>query len=824
MSATEDHRFVAPIVGPDDPRHFTDSGIEIQPLYTEDDVPEQLELGEPGAFPYTRGVHRDMYRKQLWTMRQYAGYASAKESNERYKYLLAHGSTGLSMAFDLPTQLGLDSDDPRCLGEVGRTGVAIDTIDDMRTAFDGIPLDQVSTSMTINAPAAVLLLLYQLVGEEQGVAPEKLRGTTQNDIIKEYVARGNFIYPPEGSMRLTTDLFAYCKETVPRWNTVSISGYHFREKGCSAVQEVAFTLSSGIAYVQAAVDAGLAVDDFAPRLAFFFNGHNNVFQEVAKFRAARKMWAQIMRERFGAQDEKSLKLRFHTQTGGVTLTAQQPENNIVRVALQGFAAVCGGTQSLHTNGFDEALALPTERAAKIALRTQQIIGHESGAADTVDPFAGSYFVEALTAEIEQRAGELIAKVDELGGSVNAIAFIKNEIEESAWGYQERYKQEQDIVVGVNKYVDEALEVPDLLRVDPQSEREQVERLKAFKANRDQALVDTAPGGAARGRARQREPAAADPPGAQGPRLDGRGLRRDARRVRQIPAGHLSRSSELRRLRSWHPGTPPVATHGGEVDAIRSRAPPGRPRRRAAAVPRRTRRCCTDQSHCDARTAARPAAGRRRLGRRSAPGLPARDGLRRQRLGRQRQDVRHPLRAGHRLLRQPRRRLHDGAVRDRRQGERVELPRRLARRLRRHHGDDHGRRPSRAGDAERRHLQPRAAGRIARRARHRQPAARRRAVAEPREAARDGHGRPARPRAHRAHPRRAEHGGRPAGAHRQTRPDAVRLRERQIVLHQPDLVHPRAGDAHLDGARRRRSRARRTPTRRPTAGTSRSTRS
>lgn len=490
MSVTEDHRFIAPIVGPDDPRHFTDSGIEIQPRYDEHDVPEQLQLGEPGQFPYTRGVHREMYRRQLWTMRQYAGYASAKESNERYKYLLAHGSTGLSMAFDLPTQLGLDSDDPRCLGEVGRTGVAIDTIDDMRTAFDGIPLDRVSTSMTINAPASVLLLLYQLVGEEQGVAPEKLRGTTQNDILKEYIARGNFIYPPAGSMRLTTDLFAYCKQNVPRWNTVSISGYHFREKGCSAVQEVAFTLSSGIAYVQAALDAGLAVDDFAPRLAFFFNGHNNVFQEVAKFRAARKMWAAIMRDRFGARDEKSMKLRFHTQTGGVTLTAQQPENNIVRVALQGFAAVCGGTQSLHTNGFDEALALPTEHAAKIALRTQQIIGHESGAADTVDPFAGSYYVESLTAEIEQRAGELIAKVDELGGSVNAIAFIKNEIEESAWGYQERYAQEQDIVVGVNRYVDEQLEVPDLLRVDPASEREQVGRLKEFKATRDQQLADT----------------------------------------------------------------------------------------------------------------------------------------------------------------------------------------------------------------------------------------------------------------------------------------------------------------------------------------------
>lgn len=488
MSVTEDHRFIAPIVGPDDPRRFTDSGIEVKALYDARDLPEPLELGEPGSFPYTRGVHREMYRSQLWTMRQYAGFATAKESNERYKYLLANGSTGLSMAFDLPTQLGLDSDDPRCLGEVGRTGVAIDTIDDMRTAFDGIPLDRVSTSMTINAPASVLLLLYQLVGEEQGVAPEQLRGTVQNDILKEYIARGNFIYPPAGSMRLTTDLFAYCKQHVPRWNTVSISGYHFREKGCSAVQEVAFTLSSGIAYVQAAIDAGLAVDEFAPRLAFFFNGHNNVFQEVAKFRAARTMWARIMSERFGARDPKSLKLRFHTQTGGVTLTAQQPENNIVRVALQGFAAVCGGTQSLHTNGFDEALALPTERAAKIALRTQQIIGYESGATETVDPFAGSYFVEALTGEIEQRAGELIAKVDELGGSAHAIAFIKNEIEESAWGYQERYAQEQDVVVGVNRFADEGLEVTELLKVDPATEQAQVERLKAFKADRDQALA------------------------------------------------------------------------------------------------------------------------------------------------------------------------------------------------------------------------------------------------------------------------------------------------------------------------------------------------
>jgi methylmalonyl-CoA mutase N-terminal domain/subunit len=491
MAATprsdSEHRTIAPIVGPDDPRHFTDSGIEVEPLYAEDDLPGDLpeRLGEPGEHPYTRGIHRDMYRQQTWTMRQYAGYASAQESNRRYRYLLEHGGTGLSMAFDLPTQLGLDSDDPRCLGEVGRTGVAIDTLDDMRTAFDQIPLDQVSTSMTINAPAACLMLLYELVGEEQGVPSEKLRGTTQNDILKEYIARGNFIYPPEGAMRLTTDLFAYCRENLPRWNTISISGYHFREKGCSAVQEVAFTLANGIAYVQAAIDAGLEVDQFAGRLAFFFNGHNNVFQEVAKFRAARRMWAEIMRERFGAQDPKSLRLRFHTQTGGVTLTAQQPENNIVRVALQGFAAVCGGTQSLHTNGFDEALALPTERAARVALRTQQILAHESGATETVDPFAGSYFVEALTAEIELRALELIAKVDELGGSVSAIEFMKKEIEESAFGYHERYRLEQDIVVGVNKYVTEDVEVPDTLKVDQASEDAQVERLVAFRAGRDE---------------------------------------------------------------------------------------------------------------------------------------------------------------------------------------------------------------------------------------------------------------------------------------------------------------------------------------------------
>jgi methylmalonyl-CoA mutase, N-terminal domain len=481
---------IAPVVGPEDPRRFTDSGIEIDPLYDADDVAPDLEerLGEPGEYPFTRGIHREMYRKRKWTMRQYAGYASAKETNERFHYLIKHGSTGLSMAFDLPTQLGRDSDDPLCEGEVGRTGVAIDTIDDMRRVFDGIPLDEVSTSMTINAPAAVLLLLYELVGEEQGVPSHELRGTTQNDILKEYIARGNFIYPPEPAMRLTTDLFAYCRENVPKWNTISISGYHMREKGCSAVQEVGFTLANAIAYVQSAIDAGLAVDDFGPRLAFFFNGHNNVFQEVAKFRAARRMWARIMRERFGSEDPKSQTIRFHTQTGGVTLAAQQPHNNIVRVALQGFAAVCGGTQSLHTNGFDEALALPSETAARIALRTQQILAHESGAADTVDPFAGSYFVESLTDEIEEGAQALIDKVEELGGSVGCIPFIRAEVEESAWGYEERYRQKQDIVVGVNEYVTEEVDEVEILRVDPESERQQVERLKAFKADRDGELV------------------------------------------------------------------------------------------------------------------------------------------------------------------------------------------------------------------------------------------------------------------------------------------------------------------------------------------------
>ena len=477
---------IAPVVGSDDERRFTDSGIEVRTVYGEQDVAPGLEerLGEPGEYPYTRGIHADMYRSRRWTMRQYAGYASAKETNERFHYLIDHGSTGLSMAFDLPTQLGRDSDDPLCLGEVGRTGVAIDSIDDMRRVFDGIPLADVSTSMTINAPAAVLLLLYELVGEEQGVEASDLRGTIQNDVLKEYIARGNFIYPPEPAMRLTTDLFAYCRERIPKWNTISISGYHMREKGCSAVQEVGFTLANGIAYVQAAIDTGMEVEEFAPRLAFFFNCHNNVFQEVAKFRAARRMWARIMRERFGASEERSLTMRFHTQTGGSTLAAQQVENNIVRVALQGFAAVCGGTQSLHTNGYDEALALPSERAARVALRTQQVLAHESGAADTVDPLAGSYFVEALTDEIEARAQELIDRVEELGGSVEALDFIRGEVEESAWSYSERIRTNQDIIVGVNEYVTEGVETEDILRVDPETEREQVERLKQFKQERD----------------------------------------------------------------------------------------------------------------------------------------------------------------------------------------------------------------------------------------------------------------------------------------------------------------------------------------------------
>src|ERR687884_592348 len=412
-------------------RRETDSGIEIKPVYTPDDV-GGVEVEPPGEFPFTRGPYRDMYRGRPWTIRQYAGFASAEESNARYRFLLERGQTGLSIAFDLPTQLGYDSDDPRAVGEVGRTGVAIDSLADMRVLLDGIPLGEVSTSMTINAPAALLLLLYELVAAEQGVSGDALRGTVQNDILKEYIARGNYIFPPRPSMRITTDLFAYCHERLPRWNTISISGYHIREAGSTAVQELAFTLANGIAYCSAAIDAGLSPDEFGGRLSFFFNAHNHFFQEGAKFRAARRLWATIMRERFGATSAKAAALRFHAQTGGATLTAQQPENNVVRVAVQALSAVCGGTQSLHTNAYDEALALPTERSARIALRTQQILANEAGATDTADPLGGAYFVEVLTRELEEEAWELIERIDELGGAVAAVeqGFVQREIEDA----------------------------------------------------------------------------------------------------------------------------------------------------------------------------------------------------------------------------------------------------------------------------------------------------------------------------------------------------------------------------------------------------------
>src|SRR6266498_894181 len=410
----------------------TDSGIEIEPVYTADDVEHELEL--PGKFPFTRGPYPDMYRGRPWTIRQYAGFASAEESNARYRYLLAAGQTGLSVAFDLPTQLGYDSDDPRALGEVGRAGVAIDSLADMELLLDGIPLGEVSASMTINAPASLLLLLYELVAEQQGVASAELRGTVQNDILKEYVARGNYIFPPRPSMRLTTDLFAYCEERIPQWNTISISGYHIREAGSTAAQELAFTLANGIAYCDAAVAAGLSPDTFGSRLSFFFNAHNDFFQEVAKFRAARRLWARVMGERFGATNPRALALRFHAQTGGSTLTAQQPDNNVVRVAVQALSAVCGGAQSIHTNGFDEALALPSERAVRIALRTQQLLAHEAGGTDTADPLGGSYFIEALTEELEARAWELIERIDELGGAVAAVeqGFVQDEIDQAAF--------------------------------------------------------------------------------------------------------------------------------------------------------------------------------------------------------------------------------------------------------------------------------------------------------------------------------------------------------------------------------------------------------
>jgi methylmalonyl-CoA mutase, N-terminal domain len=470
-------------------KFHTSSEIEVKRLYTEADVPE--DPGLPGEFPYTRGIYPTMYRSRLWTMRQYAGFGSAGETNKRFRYLLEQGQTGLSVAFDLPTQIGYDSDDPMSQGEVGKVGVAIDSLKDMERLFAGIPLDQVSTSMTINAPASVLLAMYIAVAEKQGVPSEKLRGTIQNDILKEYIARGTYIFPPKPSMRLITDVFQYCAEHVPKWNTISISGYHIREAGSTAVQEIAFTLSDGIAYVEAALEAGLEVDQFAPRLSFFFNAHNHFFEEIAKFRAARRIWAKIMKERFNASNERSLQLRFHTQTGGSTLTAQQPDNNIVRVTLQALAAVLGGTQSLHTNSRDEALALPTEESARIALRTQQIIAHESGVADTVDPLGGSYYIEALTDRIEKEAWRYIEKIDKMGGAVRAVeeGYMQQEIHRAALSTQREIEFGKQVVVGVNRYRLEQETEPQLLRVDPAIAKQQVEQLRELKANRNAMEVE-----------------------------------------------------------------------------------------------------------------------------------------------------------------------------------------------------------------------------------------------------------------------------------------------------------------------------------------------
>lgn len=477
-------------------RFETSSGIELpNDFNTANTRPLDIgkDLGEPGAFPYTRGVRSNMYRGRFWTMRQYAGFATAKESNERYKYLLSQGTTGLSVAFDLPTQIGLDSDDPLAMGEVGKVGVAIDSVEDMLTLLDGIPLDQVSTSMTINATASTLLCLYLAVARKQGVAFDRVNGTIQNDILKEYIARGTYIYPPKPSLRLITDTFAYCAAEVPNWNTISISGYHIREAGSTAAQELAFTLADAVCYVQAAIDVGLDVDDFAPRLSFFFNSHNNLLEEIAKFRAARRLWARIMKERFKAQDPKSLMLRFHTQTAGSTLTAQQPEVNVVRTTIQALAAVLGGTQSLHTNSMDEALSLPTESAARVALRTQQVIAHESGVADTVDPLAGSYAIEELTTQLERRAEEYIAKIDDLGGMLRAIetGYVQREIQEAAYNYQRAVETHDSIVVGVNKFQSDEPETIPILRIDEKIEREQVERLRAFRDKRDAEAAETA---------------------------------------------------------------------------------------------------------------------------------------------------------------------------------------------------------------------------------------------------------------------------------------------------------------------------------------------
>ena len=472
----------------------TESGIEIKPLYGPDDQEDfdyAGRLGDPGEYPYTRGPYPSMYRGRPWTMRQYAGFGTARETNARFKYLIDNGQTGLSVAFDLPTQMGRDSDHDLTQGEVGKVGVAIDSLLDMRDLFDGIPLKDVSTSMTINATASILLLLYALVAEEQGTEAKDITGTTQNDILKEYLARGTYIYPPGPSMRITTDIFAYCAKELPRWNTISISGYHIREAGSTAVQELAFTLSNAIAYVEAAMRAGLEVDEFAPRLSFFFNAHNDLFQEVAKYRAARRMWARIMRERFGAEDERSLKLRFHTQTAGSSLTAQQAENNIVRSTIQALSAVLGGTQSLHTNAFDEALALPTEKSARIALRTQQILASEGGLVDTADPFGGSYYVESLTDAVEEEAWEYVKRIDDMGGSVKAIEerFMQREIEEAAFRYQREVEKGERIIVGVNRYVTNEEAEMELHSVDESIRDRQIEHLRELKDSRDNGAVE-----------------------------------------------------------------------------------------------------------------------------------------------------------------------------------------------------------------------------------------------------------------------------------------------------------------------------------------------
>lgn len=474
------------------PNFSTSSGIELDPVYipAEKDQTNSENLGFPGAYPFTRGVQPSMYRGRFWTMRQYAGYASAKESNERYRFLLDQGQTGLSVAFDLPTQIGYDADDPISMGEVGKVGVSISSLQDMEILFRNIPLDKVSTSMTINAPAAILLAAYIAVGKKQGIEPKKLRGTIQNDILKEYVARGTYIYPPTPSMRLITDTFKYCKLEVPNWNTISISGYHIREAGSTAVQEVAFTLANAIAYIQAAIDAGLEVDDFASQLSFFFNSHNNFLEEVAKFRAARRLYAKIMRDRFHAKNDNSMKLRFHTQTAGSTLTAKQPENNVVRVTLQALAAVLGGTQSLHTNSMDEALWLPTQKSVQVALRTQQIIANESGVADVIDPMAGSYAIEYLTDQIESAAAQYINKIDSLGGALKAIeiGYMQSEIQEAAYEFQIKMEKGEEVIVGVNQFTSNEEITLDALKINPQIENEQHRNLAELRSNRDHDKV------------------------------------------------------------------------------------------------------------------------------------------------------------------------------------------------------------------------------------------------------------------------------------------------------------------------------------------------